>query len=89
MAQNTDGYRKQINNVNDLPVFDKMYLFAGAPTPDSQPVTSIEYAVLRVSTGVGNFQTCPSMEKFAWVWIAVIPAIWDDINQPPGKKAKK
>ena len=32
MAQNTDGYRKQINNVNDLPGFDKMYLFAGAPT---------------------------------------------------------
>ena len=32
MAQHTDGYRKQINNVNDLPGFDKMYLFAGAPT---------------------------------------------------------
>ena len=31
MAQNTDGYRKQIKNVNDLPGFDKMYLFAGAP----------------------------------------------------------
>ena len=51
---------------------------------DSQPVTSIEYPVLRVSTGVGNFQTCPSMEKFAWVWIAVIPAIWEALARASG-----
>ena len=33
---------------------------------------------------VGNFPTRPSMEKIAWAWIAVIPAIREALALPSG-----
>ena len=44
---------------------------------DCRPKPQIKYRVLRMSTRVGNFLSCPSMLKIAWVWIATIPAIWE------------
>ena len=42
---------------------------------DSRPKPRFKDGVLRKRTRVGNFLTCPSLERIAWVWIAVIPAI--------------
>ena len=45
------------------------------PMTDSRPKPRFKDGVLRKRTRVGNFLTCPSLERIAWVWIAVIPAI--------------
>ena len=56
---------------------------------DSQPATSNKDGVLQKRTRVGNFLSCLSMVKIAWVWIATIPAIWEalallsGLNQGP------
>ena len=55
-------------------------LAGGAPralVSDTRAKPSIKDGVLRKRTRVGNFLSCLSMVKIAWVWIATIPAIWE------------
>ena len=60
-----DGFTKPITHT--AWVHHMEYMAPHYDPTDSQPATSNKDGVLQKRTRVGNFLSCPSMEKIAWV----------------------